>query len=193
VLPLFWFRFDRDSRQGFGAWVAVGALLGLVFVLNFPEVARGIKYSRDFTEVLWLASEPALLLAWSIVLIFIFRGWLHSMRFPRKIWRYRTPHADRVSRAANPRPALSAGRRWCNSAPWKAMHFSGCNCRPAISRSFYQALLQHEDELLKTSPKDSLLLMFRFTALGEIDGIPNAKLDPAADMLLSALPQDPIL
>jgi hypothetical protein len=73
------------------------------------------------------------------------------------------------------------------------MHFSGCNSRPTISRSFYQALLQNEDELLQTSPKDSLLLMVRFTALGEIDGIPNAKLAPAANMLLSALPQDPVL
>jgi hypothetical protein len=59
---------------------AVGALLGFVFVMNFPEVVRGIKYSRDFTEALWLASEPALFLAWSIALVFFFgRDLIHCV------------------------------------------------------------------------------------------------------------------
>lgn len=59
---------------------AVGALLGFVFVMNFGEVVIGIKYSRDFVDALWLASEPALFLAWSIALIFFFgRDFLHSV------------------------------------------------------------------------------------------------------------------
>jgi hypothetical protein len=59
---------------------AVGALLSFVFVMNLPEVVRGIKYSRDFTEALWLVSEPALFLAWSIVLIFFFgRDFIHCV------------------------------------------------------------------------------------------------------------------
>jgi hypothetical protein len=57
---------------------AVGGLLGFVVVMNFPEVAIRIKYSQNLTEALWLASEPALFLAWSIVLIFFFgRDFIH--------------------------------------------------------------------------------------------------------------------
>jgi hypothetical protein len=59
---------------------AVGALLGFVFVMNLQELVRGIKYSRDFIDALWLASEPALFLAWSIVLIFFFgRDFTHCV------------------------------------------------------------------------------------------------------------------
>ena len=91
----FWVAFSIRSWQsrravGMFSWkplrlagdllvTAVGALLGFVFVMNFPEVVIRIKYSRDFTDALWLASEPALFLAWSIVLIFFFgRDFIHS-------------------------------------------------------------------------------------------------------------------
>src|SRR5580704_1701479 len=59
---------------------AAGGLLGFIFVMNLPEVVRGMKYSRDFTEAMWLASEPALFLAWSILLSFFFgRDFIHCL------------------------------------------------------------------------------------------------------------------
>jgi hypothetical protein len=59
---------------------AMGALLGFVVVMNLPEVVRGIKYSRSFTDAVWIGSEPALFLAWSIVLIFFFgRDFVHCL------------------------------------------------------------------------------------------------------------------
>lgn len=92
----FWVAFSIRSWQsrravGMFSWkplrsagdllvTAVGALLGFVFVMNFPEVVIRIKYSRDFTDALWIGSEPALFLAWSIVLIFFFvRDFIHCI------------------------------------------------------------------------------------------------------------------
>ena len=75
---------------------------------------------------------------------------------------------------------------------WKEHPWPGRDDPDDESQIFYRVLLQHQDELLKAAPNDSLLLMMRFTALGEIDGITGEQLTAAADKLLNALPKDPI-
>jgi hypothetical protein len=96
VIGLFWFwvalnitSWQRGRSAMMFSWkplrlagdlllTAVGALLGFVFAMNFPEAMIRIKYSRGFTETLWLASEPILFLAWSIMLILFFgRDFIH--------------------------------------------------------------------------------------------------------------------
>jgi thiol-disulfide isomerase/thioredoxin len=58
-------------------------------------------------------------------------------------------------------------------------------------QAFDRALLQSADELLKTSPNDSMVQMDRFTALSELDGVTGEQLTAAADNLHNSWEADP--
>jgi thiol-disulfide isomerase/thioredoxin len=77
--------------------------------------------------------------------------------------------------------------RWQREHPWPEGDDPEDN-RQAFDRAF----VQRADELLKMSPNDSSLLMLRFTALSEIDGVTGDQLTAAADKLHNSLETDPI-
>ena len=82
---------------------------------------------------------------------------------------------------------------WVVAASWWKEHAPpGPDDPDDKKQAYYQALLQHEEGLLKASPADSYLLFARFTSLSQIDGTTGEQLANAADRLLGALPKDPI-
>jgi thiol-disulfide isomerase/thioredoxin len=58
-------------------------------------------------------------------------------------------------------------------------------------QAYYRVSLQAEDELLKTRPDDSYLLLDRFSTLSQIDDTTDEQLTNAADGLLSAMRKYP--
>jgi thiol-disulfide isomerase/thioredoxin len=88
-------------------------------------------------------------------------------------------------RSAEARSILD--ERWWSEHPWPERDDPN-DKRQAFDRAF----VARADELLKTSPNDSMMQMLRFTALSEIDGVTGDQLTAAADRLHKSLETDPI-
>lgn len=96
--------------------------------------------------------------------------------------------ADLLARYPESQQAKSIlDQLWWREHPWPKP-----DDQNDATKTFFRLLVQHQDQLLKESPTDSLLLLTRFIALAEIDGIGPEELTQAADRLLNALTDDPI-